>query len=257
MNGVGDLKAMSKVTPSVGPIKCPIEIRFFGLRRSGNHGVINWLIPMLGNQVCHINDGKPLCRFYNGNDGLNYTKIEIQKTDATIVSYENVDFNEGWPEFDIESPKVKYVLLLRDPFNTLASLLRNQTTIQNRSWNVPDYELEKLWVQYAKEFLKITSWLPEDTVMISYNRWFVNETYRRGIADQLELEYSEVGLNKMSGYGGGSSFDQLIYNRSAQNMDVLNRWKRFKSNNSYWHRLQYPELKELSREIFGRIAPGH
>jgi len=234
-------------------IRCNTEIRFYGLRRSGNHAIINWLIPMLGGVVCHINDAQLPLRFYKGPKPL---RRFAGDPSSTIISYENVDLTKDTNQFDVRSEERRFIMLLRDPYNLAASLLQNQYALEVSNFRVPMYNIKKEWKQYAREFLSHTNYLPTNTVKINFTKWFTDEDYRILIATELGLEYDDVGLNKVSGYGGGSSFDSTKLDGEAQKMDLLNRWKHIEGegiHERFAKLIDDSELAELSYEIFGPI----
>lgn len=242
-----------KVVPRIGVIKCKTELRFFGLRRSGNHAIINWLMPMLGKNVYHINDVHPykdnLCRLYKN---CKMIKDKPNDADSVIVSYENVNLSEPWTTMDIESDQIIHMLLLRDPYNTLASIFNNSIAVKNPNFRVPQYNFKEMWHNYAKEFIGNTNYLPDDTIKVNFNKWFVNKQYREEITKSAGLEINDSNINKMSDYGGGSSFDLMKYNGRAQSMDVLTRWTKFRNSQRYWRELK--GFQKFSEEIFGKIC---
>lgn len=232
-----------------GPVECDTEIRFWGLRRSGNHGVINWIKGHYST-VCHINDANSVARYFKN---LKRCK-PLKKVDVTIISYENYLLNEPLPQFkEVISNNKLYVLLLRDPFNLYASMINNQRVVKNLNFRVPIYNIKKFWAMYAKEFLGETQYLPQNTIKINFNRWFSDIGYRRGLSKKIGRVFSDGGLNLVSGYGGGSSFDLMKYNNSAQKMDVLNRWKLYKNDKNFLELYNNKSIRKLSRAIFGDL----
>lgn len=110
----------------------------------------------------------------------------------------------------------------------------------------------ELWKNYAKEFIGQTNYL-ENRLSISFNKWFVDETYRKNIANILGLSYSDITLNYIMKFGHGSSFSNLSKDGEATKLNVLNRWKIFKDNDIYWDIINVnKEVLELSHQIFGR-----
>ncbi len=145
-----------------------------------------------------------------------------------------------------------FLLVLRDPFNNLASLMQKPSM-----WPPNHITLEQFpatWIAYAKEYLGETSNLKAlgKVVLVNYNRWFVDRSYRQQLSEQLEKSFTDTGLKKMSPNGGGSSFDQLTWSDNAQNMKVLERWKIFQQNRTYRDLLKNEELLTLSKQIYGK-----
>ncbi len=146
-----------------------------------------------------------------------------------------------------------FLLVLRNPLNNLASLMRkpslwppNQITVE---------QFPATWVAYAKEFLGETSYLSSlgKVVFINYDRWFGDEIYRRGISAQLERSFTDTGLEKVSPNGEGSSFDHLDFSHQAQQMRVLERWKAYQHDPVYLRLLDNRELLRLYAAIYGEL----
>lgn len=83
----------------------------------------------------------------------------------------------------------------------------------------------------------------------------MNYDYRREVATQLGINFTDDGVNEVTRSGGGSSFDGVSYSRKTQKMDVLNRWKLFTDNNLYRELLNTENLLNYSNKLFGYI-PG-
>ena len=142
-------------------------------------------------------------------------------------------------------------MIIRDPFNWLASRLKkNYLTVRNKNLTPIN-----LWISYAKEYLGESQILKNNKTCINYNQWFEDRDYRQQIAAQLGLEFSDRGINKVHGCGGGSSFDGREFDKKATEMDVLNRWRLFAEDPRYRKLLDNEELLEYSERIFGHI-PG-
>ncbi len=115
-----------------------------------------------------------------------------------------------------------------------------------------------LWVQYAKEFCGETNHLVHK-VCINYNQWFVSESYRRDIAQQLNMDYSEETINKIPKFGR-SSFDKNKYGGKASKMAVLDRWcnQRDDDKNVFWqHFGRNLNAFRLSKIIFPELPNDH
>ena len=91
---------------------------------------------------------------------------------------------------------------------------------------------------------------------MKFDDWFANKTYRKKIAEQLNLNFSDAGLNTIMPMGWGkkgSSFDKMEYDGNAQKMKVLDRWKEYKDNPVEFTNVlkMNNELREMSEKIFG------
>jgi len=141
------------------------------------------------------------------------------------------------------------VLILRDAYNTFASVWHGKRRMRNRLHRF----YRSQWKAYAKEFLGQTSFLPEDTVKISFNAWFADDEYRRQTAATLGLDHADRGVDEVSSDGGGSSFSGQEFQNQARYMAVLDRWRHFIDDPEYVAAFD-EETVELSRQIFGDVT---
>jgi hypothetical protein len=206
-------------------------------------------------------------------------KLVFRKKSLLIRSHENrslleMSTNELEKRHDLHFGRSKKrfdVLLIRDPFNLFASRLQQQL---NQGFNQsteqfimghPKYkygahkpeQFVEIWKEHSKEYLGLSSYLTNNKVTINYNRWFIDQNYRREIAEALELNYKEDSLNNVLGKdkaGGGSSFDFYDYVDKASQMKVLERWKKMSDNENYRSLFKDREVWTLSYQIFGEIS---
>ena len=249
-----------------------VEIRVLGMRRSGNHPIINWLASHYKGRVCFLNNCKPgLNPFSNfAGDSIKFIKNypinldkegkgKFSKKKCLIHSYEdkfpkdvfnNKDFEKNHDKWLGKSKKCYNVLILRDPFNLFASrlffCLHNKKNIE-KSRNI------HLWKEHAKEYLGITNFIKENKIVINYNLWFLSKDYRKEIAKKFGLRLNDEKIFDVPAYGKGSSFEWRKFDRKANKMKVLERWKIMASNKFYRPVLEDEELKKLSDNVFGRF----
>ncbi|NEO99038.1 MAG: hypothetical protein F6K58_10230 [Symploca sp. SIO2E9] len=242
------------------------EIRVVGLRRSGNHAVTNWVKEQQSGQVLYLNNIPPK---ENGYRVLyqHYPKEHLRREalghfvnkDCLIYSYEDWDleqitdqhFEKKHDLYWGKSDRRYDLLILRDPFNTLASRLKNNF-IEVKD---PNQTFIELWLSYAKEYLGETNHLKNNKVCINYNQWFLDVSYRKEITSNLKLEFSDAGINQVKAQGGGSSFEGREFDGKAIQMKVLDRWKVFAEDPRYLKLLGNEEILEYSKRIFGDL-PG-
>ena len=251
------------------------DIRIAGLRRTGSHAIISWIVEQKKQQgsILHLNnlkvDRNPYR--YKGQNLIYYHPehkwaIEQYKKqgkgnfiprDCLIYSYEDyplerifTQYFENRHDLYLGKTKQRYdLLIIRDPFNLLASRLKNNfLPVKSKQYSFVD-----LWIQYAKEYLGETNYLKHNKVCVNYNSWTNSLEYRRELAQKLDIEFSDVGINKVHGCGGGSSFDGTRMDGRADQMRVTDRWKHFVNNQSYREVFKNQELLEYSKKIFGHI----
>jgi len=267
------------------------EIRVHGLRRTGNHAIINWIEKQASGFTVHLNNLRPeenpfknywriledkvhprekwrvaelsFNDLYQGSSGYELVKQEAKgkfiEKDCLILSYEDcyiprVSSARAVRTHDRYVGKSKEIfdlIILRDPYNLIASRMRsNMLGIKGIGKTLPE-----LWIDYAKEYLGETQHLKYVKVPANYNQWFLDKEYRRTLANKLNLNFSDVGINDVPIFGQGSSFDSTGLDGQAQKMNVLNRWERYVDNENYRKLLDNEELIYYSERIFGHI-PG-
>ncbi|MEM9484485.1 MAG: hypothetical protein AAGA83_12420 [Cyanobacteria bacterium P01_F01_bin.116] len=256
------------------------EIRIFGLRRSGNHAVTNWLIKQMQGELFYINDvganENPYREKYEALlrsgclKGRHKLKREARgaftKKEYLIYSYEdyalkkvtNAAFERKHDLYFGKSVRKYDLLIFRDPFNMIASRLKgsefqNGYFLSTRSKRI---QPEELWLTYAREWLGETNYLKNHKILVSYNQWVTDVNYRKELSASLGLEFSDAGFHEVQGFGGGSSFDGQSRHGEASQMNVLGRWRNFADNEVYINTLNNNnQLWSYSEKIFGHI-PG-
>jgi hypothetical protein len=211
-----------------------------GTKRSGHHAVITWLASQMPETVRHYNDilyepfshGEVVCKSRPGDTYIG----NVEK--RNIYSMEDVPLSNLT---NLHKSNLTIVVVIRDIRNTLAS------DIKACNPKVVNKHLKKLvgiWRGYVEGYLGSS---PE--YFILFDRWFKDKSYRRKICYDLNVPFTDKGLNKVPNYGGGSSFDLTKFNGKAQHMDVLNRWVRFKDHSLY-KKYYSPEIRKLNELIY-------
>jgi hypothetical protein len=251
------------------------EIRIIGLKRTGNHAVINWIKKQEQGIVRHINDirlnenpysckadhlldcypeyANEAERLYQEAKGnfrpkdcliYNYEDFSIEQiTAAHVEKKHDIYFGKSGERFDL--------IILRDPFNLIASRIKkNFIPVKPFNKTVID-----LWIEYAKEFLGETQYLNHNKVFVNYNQWATDYAYRQNIADRLKLNFTDAGIDDVHTQAGGSSFDGTKYQGKASEMNTSGRWKYFADDPRFYKLLANEELIAYSERIFGHI-PG-
>lgn len=230
------------------PIRNELEINLFGLQRSGNHGVVAWLIQQFPDPVVFLNNvdhfKEPYASFrfahMERTVAVNHSARErVEKIRATpkpvlIVSYENLRLDRLasaplMPDHDRDvgaSGRILPILLLRDFFNWAASRLKlHEHKAQDVDEVVRNFDMMiNLWLSYAQEFSGQTGFLP-GAVRVSYPAWASDETYRAGLLGQMGITLRDNSNAKVPNVGGGSSFDSTSLTGQADKMAVDKRWE--------------------------------
>jgi len=234
----------------------------FAPRRSGHHAVMWWIVSQiqppwqrLNNRrlplvIDPVREGRKKRYDYDRSPLLNALMVNYE--DADPFQLERLSRQPRQPLVrGIEAERTQYLVILRDPFNNLASKRRANP---ERGLEAARREVD-VWKRLAREYLGITDYLPNKEV-ISFNDWFTSRAYRLRIAERLELDFdddhpdAQKALKAVPGTFGVSRFDHRKYNGRAQQMDVLNRWKLLQGDPLFLRLLRDPELLALSDRIF-------
>jgi len=222
-----------------------VEFKFFGMRRSGNHAILHWIACHFDTPCCLVNDisdfGNPSAP---AKDDINASELKCFKAaygsddfwkddkEVLIQTYEDYDLSdldwEGNLKVVGDSESEKMVLVVRDPYNLMSSRIAKRSP---HLIDVGRFSIER-WKQHAKEALSDTQYIWDTLVVVDYNRWVVDERYRRELEDKLELGcQTDEGINRV--VMAGSSFSKRGKDGCAQEMKVMDRWKFFKDSSKY------------------------
>tara|TARA_R110000824_G_scaffold93267_1_gene225698 strand:- start:1013 stop:1780 length:768 start_codon:yes stop_codon:yes gene_type:complete len=236
-----------------------VFIRFFGMKRGGNHALQNWILPKFKGGVYFNNnaDFKPVAKKKH-SDGLDclkrydhISKASRDKNDVVFIGYEDLllsyclahpsNHNNVYGAYD----KYRDIFVVRDPYNLFASRAKHydhgvgsprDLCVQKRH-DFP--RLVMLWKDMAKRLLDTR----DREIGIYYDEWFVNKGYRKSLCDWMGVEFSDKGKELVSAWGGGSSFDRT--NKPAHKMGVLDRKNQYKDYEFYYKLTEDKELNEL------------
>ena len=239
------------------------DVRFFALRRSGHHAIINWLAYHFQVRPVFIEGVVPFKDPYIDIDsqlrcilmGDQYRKYNHRtlrqlrdRPKYLIMNFEEQPIAPDYidDKFIGKSARVYNAVVLRDPFNWMAS--RYQVA-NSKLVLRPNSDAICLWKQYAREYLGMTNTLI-NKVSINYNQWFQSEVYRRSISDIFKLPFTDKGLEQVPDAGRGSSFDQRLFDGKAQQMDVLGRWRKFVGDPQFVSIFKDDELIWLTKQCF-------
>jgi hypothetical protein len=257
------------------------ELRVVALRRSGHHAVINWLLSQVEGRYVFLNDcragtnpfesckrrssryGAPLGQ-HNGLWWRQEIAGRHSKRKFLVYNYEDQSPSEvATPDVEIHrerwvggSARRFDMLILRDPYNLLASKLRWAYGERYQPSLDSLYETRDLWKAHAKEYLGETKYLP-NRLSVSYNAWFANPAYRRALAEKLGVKWTDKGMEEVARWGPtvwGDSFDGLNYDGRATEMKVLERWKTYAGDPFFRRLVDDEELVSLSERAFGSLA---
>ena len=167
------------------------EIRIIGLKRSGNHAISNWMMKQMKGNRFYINDvgvnENPYREKYEAwvrsNCQKNQERLKQEslgnftQKDYLVYSYEDYELKRITnplfaSQHDLYFGKTnrRYdVLVLRDPFNLIASRLKKGSFNSQECLGVknPNITAIDLWIAYAKEWLGETQYLKYNKVAVN------------------------------------------------------------------------------------------
>lgn len=294
------------------------ELRCMALKRSGHHAILNWIMANVDGTYCFINNCRTSRNPYRqalrstNLDRSLITNVEgFSLTDEFAGVHAPKDYllynyeEKRLEEIDSEtfrkkrdswlgpSEQIHDLIVLRDPFNNIASRLVMEdkrrsfrhlgpsvgeltTSDLRRLMARPTKLASKLarrlrrkgakkaegrmivqfavdiFKEYAREYLGETNRLP-NKLPVNYNRWFSDSDYREQLASKLGLASADRGLGRVAKWGSGSSFDNRSLDGSAEQMEVLTRWKRVADDPRFKAVVDDAELHALTERIFGRV----
>ncbi len=229
-------------------------IRVFGMRRSGNHGIINWIKRNTDSgQTIFLNNcrfGDPLLMFQSvahskgtaerrilnveNHPKMRRAVVQFNTSENHIVSYENLTLGEI--QADPTTPDGRYaptvewknVLIYRRFLNWLASYLK----LMHKKKSAPYRHTfrDALW-RYKAALLEVDRLQGDDIIPIHYDRWAADPAYRENRLSKLSLPILDNSLGEIARYGGGSSFGQ-----EPQTSDTVvhaERWAEFENQSKF------------------------
>lgn len=215
-----------------------------GLKRSGNHAVINWI--QAHDEFYFFNNIIPIAAILKGEKKipkpenfnhwcqrkllpkhLPFASLALQvitRKRSLIASLE--DHPLDIKPFISTPSNLKNILIIRDPYNLFSSRIRKASLVTNPAYSkTSGVALDRavsLWKAHAREYVGETN-IMANKVGVYFNHWFSSKTYRKQISDQLGFPHTDRGYENVSNFGGGSSFDSTKFNGETSKMDILNR----------------------------------
>ena len=212
----------------------PVLIRVFGMRRSGNHAIVDWLRRNIPGETVFLNDcapGDPYATFQalvsprgdrhgpSFRETRWYAQFEAGRARFHhVVSYEDRLPHApplGWED------RWRTVVVHRGFLGWLASYYALVVHRQGGTpWGVSDpSEIEPMLRRYAALLD-----MPADAAL-SIERWSAEPAYRRARLRALGLAALDDAPGGQTDYGGGSSFVPGAAAPAAR--DLAGRWRVF------------------------------
>ena len=203
----------------------------YGLRRSGNHGIISWILNNLNtgpgemewiskeriktnhSDIVFLNDismGPELCK------NTKKPWRDIYESHFSLYPHIFLNVEESFirpDQLGFKDDRVNFIFIFRDIFNLIASRLKKDSAsphfnkIKNTQASVNTYfAMYQQYEALKKECSKVT--------MINYNKWLTSPNYKGRLCRELNLPTCKDNKN-ISSVGPGSSFGDKEVNITA------------------------------------------
>lgn len=258
--------------------------RFFGVQRSGNHAIINWImsqydpaktffysgcnvdIPSLNSWARLEHDGVMVRGNERGAQKAQLLLSKAKHCDVILVSYENEDvlfFLRG-EEVDknitpfIESNSTLNIFIIREFLNWLASTYVLVSKLPGHQpgsglWYQTIEKRIAQWSDTARVGMLLSQDPPQDTVCVYYDTWMSDGDYRGRLLETFGVLNGDTSLPRVKNYGGGSSFDGMKYKNAPEKMNTISRWEQFAEDEHYRHAVK----SALQEDSFHSLLETH
>lgn len=244
----------------------------FGLQRCGQHAVIAWICHCFG-EALHFNH----CRFVRR--GLTYVlapaggrriiyrdgviddarveppcvlrhRLGRRRFQHVLYSLEDPDLTEPQIRRVALRPRTRCVLIVRDPYNWLASAMRSESAHMERL-----HTKVSLYKQHLRQALGCAATLGREIITVDFGKFIAHPDYRRSLAASLGTSVTtaaEESLDQVQLFGGGSSFTGTALEEGHRNK-VQIRWQVYTDDPAYREILNDPELRRMTAKIFADL----
>lgn len=230
------------------------QYNFYGLRRSGNHAVLEWLIQNIGGpgnrnivkprrviqcgSSAYINEANT----YPGHKAIELDVSFCQSAfDNLIVAYEDVPTNYNLAN----THNNKKIVILRDIFNLFSSrykkIISHPERIDyfNTAMRIDEKAID-VWKEHANS----------DALIILFEKWIESKEYRDSICEKLGIPNHDI-TDTMTEFGEGSSFTGQ---KKPTVEELKSRSKMVDLPQEVIDRINQPDITEI-RQRLGFIKP--
>lgn len=239
-----------------------------GLSRSGNHAIIRWIVgqykdsgfePFFHNNAIRnfmefmsLRGGGAMEGYPIPNPKLHEIVMHMTANDKKMfaISFEDLIFDQRLGE--ITNFADHNVIILRDPFNLFASRIEGLPPPRGKrghekTADKQENEIKKYISQY-EEFVGKTNYL-SNKICINYNSWVSDKDYRKSIAEQFGIEFTDAryGQRANSSFGRGASLSLP----SEKSEDFLSRYKAYLEEPLFGKIKNNEYLVSIAKDTFG------
>lgn len=190
-------------------------LRVYGMRRSGNHALIDWIMRNTRDGALFLNNCKPGRDPVATSNGITAyedgAQLSLPDSGSKIAAaggtpFALVSYEDRMPPLERKplyaAPEV-CVIIYRSFLHWAASLLRK---IQRNPGYGPVERMRVMMNAVATYGKMLDRVQDDDIVPLLYDRWNVDDSYRNDMALRLGLPGRDLDKGKVQTYGGGSSF---------------------------------------------------
>jgi hypothetical protein len=221
---------------------CALQV--FGMRRSGNHAIIDWLMrnaPEAASGGVFFNN----CKFGKNPQG-HYGSLDVYDVQRQVMPHVDIadpkriaaagdapmvvaSYEDRMPQEAGQPQKASFgmtgedfthqVIIYRSFLNWSASLLAKIK--KNKGFGATDHLriMTVAFSTYIQGLDRIAE--AKELVAICYDDWVTSEDYRADILRKLGLPVRDLSRGKVQRYGGGSSFQGKV--GSAEELNSTSR----------------------------------
>ena len=246
------------------------RMRVLGIRRTGQHAVINWILRNCGREDTVFLNSCTMRRSamrtcgeseLNGRlAGRGYllkrrmvAYLAARKHPFVLNSYEagyeEGDLTPNFPDADFDHE----ILVTRSFVNWLPSFIRLMRRMN------PDSAPEALdisngimfeMMRYKAHLLAAHS---SQHVVVCFDKWATSGAYRNEKLKALGLRELESGLGSLQKYGGGSSFSAL--KKPAEELVLTTRWQTMADDPYVLHFLRIAQADTAFMDVLATLYP--
>lgn len=252
-----------------------LVLRAFGMRRSGNHAIANWLQRNApGGKSVFLNNCKnaksPLEHFagieVNGawvrqrGAAQDLPRLTREAGDGAmlLITYEDTSPAEFLRERKVsgsfnEALIDREVLIYRSFLNWSASLLKKLQGNPGYSVSQRNAILMRSFDRYTRLLGILDIAQADEVTGICYDDWFAGEEYRAETLQKLGLELRDNAVGDVQKYGGGSSFQKQA--TDPQQLDTQNRWRQMAGDPCFQAVLMLATQDDALMDVVSRRFP--
>lgn len=233
-----------------------MNLNIIALPRSGHSAIMFWLLnqidPVYMGDVGQLHDKKLGYSWQQTDNSIvicpHHKRYKLRLTHRNLLdTYLHLNKNAifDWQAIDFLHPNLteKSIIVLRDWYNNLASLIKHTPNIHENT--IQQYY--NIWEEQAKFIYKYKP------IHIIYNKWINSQKYRKKITQLLGLPFNDYGFYRVPHNGSGSSFDGTSYDFAAHKMQTTSRWKHLEESHK---KFITKRSIDLSRLLCGVYAQG-